>query len=90
VLALLLGRSGLDARGRTRAMVTASAGYVALTGLVVAQAYAGRSMLDLSAGMAAGLLLATLAVLVPFGFAVRDAVRGVAPVTPADSMAGRR
>jgi hypothetical protein len=63
-------------------MLTASAGYVVLTGLVVAHAYAGRSMLDLSAGMVAGLGLAALAVVVPFVFAVRDAVRGVAPAAP--------
>jgi hypothetical protein len=78
-LALLLGRSGLSATARTRAMVVTSAGYVALTGLVAAHAYAGRSMLDVSPAMAAGLTLAVLAVLVPFGFALRDAVRGVAP-----------
>ncbi len=81
-LALLLGRSGLSAAGRTRAMLAASAGYVVLTGLVAAQAYAGRSMLELSPGMIAGLALASLAVVVPFGFALRDAVGGIAPAVP--------
>ncbi|GEO34228.1 hypothetical protein CAE01nite_19530 [Cellulomonas aerilata] len=89
-LALLLGRSGLTPVARTRAMLAASAGYVALTGLVVAQAYAGRSMLDVSAGLAAGLGLATLAVVVPFGYAVRDAVRGIRPAAPHGAVDGRR
>lgn len=76
VLALLLGRSGLGATTRTRTMVVSAAGYVALTGLVTGQAYAGRSMLELSAPMGLAFALATLAVLVPFALVLGDAVRG--------------
>jgi hypothetical protein len=82
VLALLLGRSGLPAATRTRTMVSAAVGYVALTGLVVAEAYAGRSMLDLTPTTVGGLALATLAVVLPYGVVLRDAVRGVVPAAP--------
>jgi hypothetical protein len=75
VLALLLGRSRLGPTARTRTMAVCAAGYVALTGLVTAQAYAGRSMLDLSAPVVAGLALATLAVLLPYAVVLGDAVR---------------
>ena len=56
-------------------MVISAAGYTVLTGLVTVQAYAGRSMLELSAPMVVGLALATLAVLVPFAVVLGDAVR---------------
>jgi hypothetical protein len=75
VLAVLLGTSGLARTARTRAMVAAATGYLSLTVLVAAQAYAGRSLLELSAPVAAGIGLATLAVVVPFGLVLRDAVR---------------
>ncbi len=75
VLALLLGRSGLAPATRTRAMACAAAGYVGLTGVVTAHAYAGRSMLELTWPVAAGIALTTAAVLLPFGVALRDAVR---------------
>jgi hypothetical protein len=76
VLALLLGRSGLRPRARTRAMIASAVGYVALAGLVMAQAYAGRSMLDLHPAMVAALALAALAVVVPFALVLGDAVLG--------------
>ena len=77
VLALLLGRSALGRTNRSRVMVLATVGYVAVTGLVAAQAYAGRSMLDLSVSTAAGLAAAATAVVAAFGLAVlgRDAAR---------------
>ena len=75
VLALLLGRSGLGPAARTRAMATAAGGYGATTVLVAAQAYAGRSMLELSPPAVAAIALAALAVVVPFGLVLRDAVR---------------
>jgi len=76
VLALLLGRSDLPARTRRRTMVSCAAGYVALTGLIMAQAYAGRSMLELHPVMVAALATAALAVVVPFAAVLGDAVRG--------------
>jgi hypothetical protein len=75
VLALLLGRSGLRPTTRTRTMATSAAGYVALTGLVMAQAYAGRSMLELHPAMVGALAVATLAVVVPYAVVLGDAVR---------------
>ncbi|NMR19236.1 hypothetical protein [Cellulomonas fimi] len=76
VLALLLGRSGLGPATRTRTMVVCAAGYTVLAGLVIGQAYAGRSMLELAGPMVFGLALATFAVLAPFAVVVGDAVRG--------------
>ncbi len=75
VLAVLLGTSGLAPAVRSRAMAVAATGYLALTAVVAAQAYAGRSMLELTGPVAAGIGLAALAVLAPFGLVLRDAVR---------------
>lgn len=74
VLALLLGRCRLGPTARSRAMVVAAVGYTVLTCLVTMHAYAGRSMLELSASMGVGLVLATLAVSVPFAVVLGDAV----------------
>jgi xanthosine utilization system XapX-like protein len=74
LLALLLGRSELRPAARTRAMTCSALGYVALTVLVAAQAYAGLSMLDLSWATGGAIAVAALAVLVPFGVALGDAV----------------
>ncbi|UZN03702.1 hypothetical protein [Cellulomonas sp. S1-8] len=76
VLALLLGRSALPAAGRTRTMAVAAGAYVALTAGVAAQAYAGRSMLELSWPAAAGIGLAALTVVAALGWSVKDAVLG--------------
>ena len=76
VLALLLGRSGLPARARTRAMVLAAAGYLSLTGLAIAQAYAGRAPLDVAPATAVTIVLAVGAVVAAFGSAMRDALQG--------------
>ena len=76
VLALLLGRSGLTAGARRRAMALGASGYVALTALVAGQAYAGGSMLELSAPLAVATLLAASAVVAAVGWSLRDAVLG--------------
>ncbi len=70
VLALLLGRSGLDHVRRTQLMVAAAVGTVTGFGLVTAHAYTGRSMLDLSWPLGAGLAIAAALVAVPFAVAL--------------------
>jgi hypothetical protein len=70
VLALLLGRSGLAPARRTQLMTLAAVGTVAAFGLVATQAYAGRSMLEVSWPMAVGLAAAATLVAVPFAVAL--------------------
>jgi hypothetical protein len=70
VLALLLGRSALGAAAQTRAMAVSATGYVALAALVAAQAYAGRSLLELPADASVAIALAAVAAVAPFGWAL--------------------
>ncbi len=75
VLALLLGRSDLGMRTRTRVMVVSATGYVALAVLVASQAYAGRSLLDLPAAAAVAIAAAAVVVVAPFGWALGGSLR---------------
>ena len=86
VLALLLGRLAGPASRRTRLMTVAAVGIMALAGLVAAQAYAGRSMLDLSLPMGLGIAAAVALVAATFAVAllgVGPGQRGVERLTPA-------
>lgn len=76
VLALLLGRSALTPDARARTMAVAAGAYVVLTGLVASQAYGGRSMLELTWPLAAGLTAAVLTLVIAFWWSVKDAVLG--------------
>ncbi|WP_298461923.1 hypothetical protein [uncultured Cellulomonas sp.] len=92
VLALLLGRSGLSPTARTRSMVLGATGYVALTALVIGQAYAGRAPLDLTPATGLASVLAPAAVVAAFGWALRPALLGTpaaATATPATTADGR-
>lgn len=70
LLALLLGRSAATRQRRAQLMSIAAVGYTALVVLVGAQAYAGRSMLDLSLATGLGIAAAVALIGIPFALAV--------------------
>jgi hypothetical protein len=70
VLALLLGRLPGPPSRRTRLMTMAALGIVGIAGLVAAQAYAGRSMLELSMPMGLGIVAAVALVGLAFAAAL--------------------